>query len=267
MSNSSAERGGQADPFNHTGRKAAPTDYGAAESRYAASQGAAGYGDSGYASSGQGSGRTPSSYNYTPATSDYAAARPSPGYGSPGRFNSRFDAGYGTQSDPRRADGTYEVQPNDSYWTISQKCYGTGAYFKALAEVNRKKIPQEDQLKVGAILAAPEVEQLERQYPNLCPKPSRREVIKRGATQVSTSAHLAGSRTYVSQEGDTLYEVARSELGKASRWVEIYEINREQIGPDYNYLPAGLHLALPGNEPADAVTRRPDREPELRYQR
>ena len=30
---------------------------------------------------------------------------------------------------PLRSDGLYEVQPNDSFWTISQRVYGTGAYF------------------------------------------------------------------------------------------------------------------------------------------
>ena len=38
---------------------------------------------------------------------------------------------------PQRSDGKYEVQPNDSYWTISERLYGTGAYFKALTQHNR----------------------------------------------------------------------------------------------------------------------------------
>lgn len=255
-------------------------EYGAADSRYSATRGAAGYADGGYAAATQGSRAQPS---YPQGAAGYTAARPSPGYGNPNRLDGRTDAGYaggyasgyagsyggnyGVQRDPRRDDGTYEVQPNDTYWTISQKCYGTGSYFRALAEVNRKKIPQEDQLQVGALISAPDVAQLERQYPKLCPKSSRRETVKHSATPVSASGHLAGARTYTTQEGDTLYEIAKAELGKASRWVEIYELNREQLGPDYDYLPAGLHLALPGKESTDAVTRRPAQGPDFRYQR
>ena len=36
-------------------------------------------------------------------------------------------------------------------------------------------------------------------------------------------------------EGDTLFNIARYELGKASRWVEIYEFNRDLLGKDFNY--------------------------------
>ena len=45
-----------------------------------------------------------------------------------------------------RDDGKYEVQPNDSYWTISERVYGSGAYFRALAEQNRGKAARPDRL-------------------------------------------------------------------------------------------------------------------------
>ncbi len=74
-----------------------------------------------------------------------------------------------------RAGGSYEVQPNDNYWLISQKVYGSGAYFKALAEHNRGKVAQRDKLRVGDRISTPTIAQLEQTYPELCPKPSRRE--------------------------------------------------------------------------------------------
>ncbi len=75
----------------------------------------------------------------------------------------------------RREDGKYEVQPNDSYWTISERLYGSGAYFKALAEHNRGKGLGEEKLRPGDLVLAPAVEELEKSYPDLCPKPGRRE--------------------------------------------------------------------------------------------
>lgn len=156
-----------------------------------------------------------------------------------------------------RGDGTYQIQPNDSFWTISEKCYGTGNYFKALAEHNRRRIAHEDDLKVGDLIEVPSVSDLESRYPDLCPKPGRRPGSPDGAQYVS-APRTAGGRTYLTQHGDTLYDIARRELGKASRWTEIYELNRGQIGNDYNFVPPGLKLVLPDQrQPADSMTRRP----------
>ena len=37
----------------------------------------------------------------------------------------------------RSETDSYVVEPNDNFWRISQKVYGTGAYFKALEQHNR----------------------------------------------------------------------------------------------------------------------------------
>ena len=158
---------------------------------------------------------------------------------------------------PRRDDGRYEVQPNDSYWTISERLYGTGAYFKALAEQNRGKGTSEDRLQPGELILAPTVAQLEKAYPDLCPKASRRETLQNRASTVSTRNQHRGGRAYTVAEGDTLFNIARYELGKASRWVEIYELNRDVLGKDFNYLTPGTQLSLPQDEKSDTLTRQP----------
>jgi len=174
-----------------------------------------------------------------------------------GRFGSSDSPGGGNTEDYRNQGGKYEVQPNDNYWTISQKVYGTGAYFKALAEHNRRRVRNEDQLSVGETISAPSLAQLEQSYANLCPRASRRETVRARASTVSTRAPLGGGRSYTVQEGDTLYDIARNELGKAARWSEIYELNRDTLGSDYNYLTPGLRLTLPDNGPTDVMTHRP----------
>lgn len=153
--------------------------------------------------------------------------------------------------------GKYVIQPNDSYWTISEQLYGTGAYFQALAEHNRKKVPDENRLRAGDEILTPDLADLEKSYPSLCPKPERRESAPRHLSMVSTPARLGG-RTYVVQEGDTLFDIARFELGKASRWAEIYEMNRDLLGSDFDHLTPGMQLALPHDQPAGKVTQRPD---------
>lgn len=170
-----------------------------------------------------------------------------------------------TTETPRREDGTYEVQPNDNYWIISQKLYGTGAYFRALAEHNRSKTVRVDRLQPGLAIAAPPVPQLEQSYPDLCPKPNRREAVRNRAAAVTTASFRGDGRAYVVQEGDTLFTIARNELGKSSRWAEIYALNRETLGKDFDYLTPGMSLTMPSKD-ARAVDRTARRS-ETPYQR
>lgn len=159
---------------------------------------------------------------------------------------------------PQRGDGKYEVQPNDSYWTISEQLYGSGAYFKALAEHNRGNGKSEEQLQPGTLISAPSVAELEKSYPDLCPKASRREAVQtQNQSRTSPVSARRTGRTYTVAEGDTLFNIARYELGKASRWVEIYELNRDVLGKDFNYLTPGTQLAMPDGEKGNVTAQRP----------
>jgi hypothetical protein len=154
-------------------------------------------------------------------------------------------------------EGKYEILPGDNYSVISQKVYGDGGYFKALAEHNRKKFPDEDRLRPGEEISTPDVAALEKDYPGLCPKAAHREANQRHLSMASTSTRLGG-RIYVVQDGDTLFDIAKYELGKAARWSEIYELNREAIGRDFDHLSPGMRLTLPSDRPTGKVTQRPD---------
>jgi nucleoid-associated protein YgaU len=159
---------------------------------------------------------------------------------------------------PPVAAGKYVIQPNDSLWIISEKVYGTGGYFKALYEHNRRRLPHADRLVVGTQLEVPPIATLENNYPTLCPKQRKSAVVKARAVQASTRSRR-GSDTYIVAEGDTLFDIARYELGKASRWAEIYELNREVLGDDHDHLAPGTELTLPArSQPADVLTRQND---------
>jgi len=145
----------------------------------------------------------------------------------------------------RRSDGTYVAEQNDSFWTISQKLYGTGAYYEALLQHNRSKYSRADQLRWGDVVLAPSAEELARLYPNLCPKPDHSEAWRRARLR-GTAAAPPGARTYVVQNGDTIYDIARSELGSAARWNEVYQLNRETLGKHPDYITPGMRLVLPG---------------------
>lgn len=156
-------------------------------------------------------------------------------------------------------DGSYVVEPNDSFWTISQKVYGAPGFFKALQRHNRKPGSPNVGLTVGEKISTPSMDVLRHEYPNLCPKP--RTAATGGPAAFTASARNTPhtGRTYVVEEGDTLFDIARYELGKASRWSEIYDLNRAQLGEDYNHLNPGMRLALPADAATDSdnVTSRP----------
>jgi nucleoid-associated protein YgaU len=68
---------------------------------------------------------------------------------------------------PATAHGLYVIQPNDSFWRISQRVYGTGRYFQALYEYNRRDCPQPDRLPAGVTIQTPEPYLLERAFPDM----------------------------------------------------------------------------------------------------
>jgi len=158
----------------------------------------------------------------------------------------------------RNEDGTYTVQPNDSYWTISQQLYGSGRFFKALSQFNRGKHPQADQLKVGDKILAPSEAELREALADLCPSTSHGESDRQRVSTAGMAGSYAGGRVYVVEDGDTLYDIARYELGKSARWVEIYQLNRTSLGTDFDYLTPGTRLVLPDDgRGVENVTQRP----------
>jgi nucleoid-associated protein YgaU len=198
----------------------------------------------------------------SPPAENGASGYPGPGYAR-ADVPHREEFQQTMPQNPLRSDGMYEVLPNDSYWTISQRVYGSGAYFRALAEVNRGKAARPDRLTPGMLISTPPVAQLEKDYPDLCPRPNRREAVRNRAAATASLASYTGGRVYVVQEGDTLWTIARLELGKVSRWAEIVQLNREALGKDYDYLTPGMKLVLPPTEgqSADRTARRNDVAP------
>lgn len=179
-----------------------------------------------------------------------------PGADPRARFAAGAYAAPGQTGAPTAAEpGKYVVQPNDNYWTVSEKVYGTGGFFKALHELNRAEHPRSDRLQVGDVLAVPPVAELHRRFPDLCPKPKHVRTASQVQAVAAGARQRAGANVYVVEQGDTLFDIARYKLGKASRWAEIYELNRDTLGTDFDYLRPGTELVLPTEDRGDALTR------------
>ncbi|MEX0978033.1 MAG: LysM peptidoglycan-binding domain-containing protein [Pirellulales bacterium] len=191
-------------------------------------------------------------------------SRPDPVAGDQGRAPIADDWQPGSVAQGERAgtlplpveNGMYTVQPNDTLWSISEKVYGTGGYFKAIAAHNRSGLPRSDRLTVGTKVAVPPAGELEEHFPELCPKQRKSVLVKPRAVRATATVPAASGDVYVVEEGDTLFDIARFELGKASRWAEIYELNRGQLGEDFDYLRPGTELRLPArSRAAETISR------------
>lgn len=143
--------------------------------------------------------------------------------------------------------GKYIIQDGDNFWSIAQKQYKDGRYFRALFEFNRSVVPDYEILKPGTQLEIPDLETLQRQLPELCPRDEPKpnaalETLKRDREAP------APLQIYQTNAGDTLYEISRQKLGQASRYVEILRLNESRLQPNVDQLaplPEGVRLVLP----------------------
>jgi nucleoid-associated protein YgaU len=193
------------------------------------------------------------------ATQPTAEYRPPAEYRQPMRQETPLPAGRAPLQPTRPADGRYTVEPNDSLWKVSEKVYGDGRYFKAIGEHNRARLAHPDQLLAGDVLEVPPKEMLQQRYPSLCPRERRSAVVESRTVQAAAQEPISRADAYIVAEGDTLFDIARYELGKASRWGEIYELNRDKLGEDFDFLQPGLELRMPPRDRSEMSRQAVDR--------
>jgi nucleoid-associated protein YgaU len=116
------------------------------------------------------------------------------------------------------------VKSGDSPWKLAARYYGKGHLWPKIRKANPGV--DFDPLARGKKLLIP---YLEEERPAVDSRRETRDVV-------------AGGRTYVIKEGDTLWDIARDELGDATRHPEILEAN-----PDLNEhrLREGTKIRLP----------------------
>jgi nucleoid-associated protein YgaU len=173
---------------------------------------------------------------------------------------------------PTTISATYRVAADDNFWKISRKQYGTPRYFQALTRHNQDRVPDPQKLRPGMQVSTPAAAYLEKNYPDLIEKAPPGAVATRGGdsrpaferpvaestfdgpASKAGNAETAGGYFY-SKAGDPLYRIgpddtltsiAQRHLGRASRWAEIYEQNRDILkSPDD--LTLGTVIRLPGD--------------------
>ena len=133
------------------------------------------------------------------------------------------------------SDSTYIAQTGDSWWSIATDFYDDGRYFRALYQHNQKLAQVSEQLSAGTRVVTPELQILHENYRQYCP------VDK-------LSAETQKLDSYTTVQGDTLFGIARKVTGQASKYLEIYQLNRERLPARMSHLtrlPADIELTLP----------------------
>lgn len=141
------------------------------------------------------------------------------------------------------------VVEGDSFWSIAQQRYDDGRYFRALFEYNRHRVSGFETLISGTRIQTPPEEELLQRYPDLCTAYSSAPVNDDTPGTFTTSIQDSNRiQSYVTKRGDTLFKIAAEQLGQASRYVEIIEMNRYQLSRGEGHLtalPAGMTLSMP----------------------
>lgn len=128
---------------------------------------------------------------------------------------------------------THITREGDTWWSLAQQIYDDGNRFRELYSVNRDRVPGYDRIPSGTEIICPPLEELSAKT-----KPSP-----------AIAERTAGSaRTYLTQPGDTLFGIARHQLGQASRFGELLRLNRERLPEGTGHLsplPQGTQLVFP----------------------
>ncbi|MCC7420947.1 MAG: LysM peptidoglycan-binding domain-containing protein [Planctomycetaceae bacterium] len=141
----------------------------------------------------------------------------------------------------------YEVQANDNYWSISKKQYGTYRYFDALAKYNAERVPDPTKLRPGMKVMTPPPQALEARFPEMFGKGgavTASYVPESESDEPGLFRAKSGQPMYRIGPSDTLTTIARAHLGRQSRWIQIFEMNRDQLN-NPEQLKVGAILRLP----------------------
>lgn len=117
-------------------------------------------------------------------------------------------------------------------------------------------------MRPGVKVSTPPTEILETQYSQFLPKGSAVEVAsgerpagKLGPPGFFTS--VDGKPMYRTGEKDTLSDIAAKHLGRASRWIQVFEMNRDKLTSP-NQVKVGTELVLPADASNVALSNEND---------
>lgn len=180
---------------------------------------------------------------------------------------------------------TYVSVAGDTPASIAERLYGDARYAAALMAYNGVEIAPAVAVNAGGEVLVPQLVDLRRAFGRLIPESANaaadglavdgsaanRDVPRiasvpsgvgladepsRGVEDAPARRDAVATRIYVVGRGETVYDIARKELGRVSRWRDIVELNGEQLGGDVDAVSPGMKLRLPDDGRSDVARQR-----------
>ncbi len=126
---------------------------------------------------------------------------------------------------------THRIQSGDTFSSLAEHYYGSAKFTRFLIE-NNPQITDPNRLRLGAIVRIPT-------------RPTDSAQLGSTVRKSAAAKTVDGRRTYVVKPGDSFYAIARDVLGDATRWKEVFELNRQSVRGDPTRLQVGQVLVLP----------------------
>lgn len=126
---------------------------------------------------------------------------------------------------------------------------------KHVAEAPKHSAPKHIEAPRQIAKAEPTNEAVAQQPEQVDPNAVGQDGTIADGTQIATTDSTAATQ-YVVQKGDSLWNIAKDQLGGGAKWQEIYQLNQNLIGQNPDLIYPGTTLQLPGggSEIANAGT-------------
>ena len=144
---------------------------------------------------------------------------------------------------------TIKVKPGDTLGELSSKYLGSSKYWKEIVKANKDQIKNANEIRAGMTLKLPNVGKNKATKPGAdsgLKKPKFGSSFKPSfSDKGKKTAKSSGSgRTYKVKAGESLYGIAKKQLGNGGRWREIFDLNKGLLSsPDA--IKAGQTIKLP----------------------
>jgi len=171
---------------------------------------------------------------------------------------------------PALEETTYITKEGDNLWSIAQRFYGDGSFWQVIYNVNQRTIGTDPNLLVPGLTlkispsyitqTGDTLRSIARAFygdetwwqaiydankRNIGPDPNLLKVGLRLVIPPPSTRFLTIVFPYTVEGGDTLSGIAHKFYGNSNRWSDIYNTNRDVIGPNPNVLQVGMRLIIP----------------------
>ena len=176
---------------------------------------------------------------------------------SPQRKTPPRTAALGKQTEPPAASlkaskhVRYVVKPGDTLSRIAAKHYGSRSrrFVDAIVDANRGVISNPNVVRAGVELKLPVLQgrtASSRQTAGHPQVDDNRNVNVASSGRSTTPNDQRPIRWYQIKKNDRYVSIARNQLGDASRWQELFELNRDKF-PDPQRIREGVRIKLPAD--------------------